>query len=247
METIKNIISMIWHDPVLSKVFAGIILLFIPVLLRWILKVEILTIVILFYVLICLIFIYFNIGFSFEVTKALFSRIPKLIFLIGIITIPILFIAGLTVLKWYQGQPSDKIIILIANFQGPDPDKYRVTESIITQLKEESKEYNDVQIKALNQEIREQNGSDIARKKGEEIKASIVIWGWYGKTTEKVLVTSHFEVLQKSKFLKFRHESETISVPVTELERFTLQEQLSQKMTYLIMLTIGLSRGGQRL
>ena len=161
--------------------------------------------------------------------------------LVGIIAVPILTAAGFAGWKYYQSLPSDKIIILIANFDGPDQD-YGVTETIIEQLREATREYSDVRIQALNKAITVQEGSDVARAKGEERKASIVLWGWYRKPREIVKVTVHFQVLQRLRYLPLLQEKETLIATAAELESFEIQERLSGEMIYLTLLTIGLAR-----
>jgi tetratricopeptide (TPR) repeat protein len=159
--------------------------------------------------------------------------------LAGIIAVPILTTVGFLGWKYY---PPDKIIILIANFDGPDPKNYRVTETIVEQLREATKEYSDVRVEALGETITPQDGSEVARAKGKERKASIVLWGWYGKTKEKAPVTAHFEVLKQPRRLSLRQEKETLIMAVAELESFEIQGRLSGEMIYLTLLTIGLAR-----
>jgi tetratricopeptide (TPR) repeat protein len=137
---------------------------------------------------------------------------------------------------------SDKITILVADFNGLDDQKYGVTETIIDQLRVATKEYSDIQIKALGEFISAQQGPEVARVKGKSHKANIVLWGWYVKTQEKVNVNAHFEVLHAPHGLDLRREKESFILALSELESFNIQTRLSSEMTYLTLLTIGLAR-----
>src|SRR3990172_1567065 len=181
-------------------------------------------------------------SFYFYFRRNKYAKWVGRLLLTSIIVTPILTATGFFGWKYYQSRPSDKVIILVADFQGPDPQNYRVTETIVEQLRVATKKYNDVQVQTLNQPITAQEGSDVARAKGKEHKASIVLWGWYGKTKEKVLITIHFQVLIKPIGLFLLQEKETLKLSVAELENFTIQEELSSKMSYLTLLTLGLAR-----
>jgi len=181
-------------------------------------------------------------SFYFYFRRNKYAKWVGRLLLTSIIVTPILTATGFFGWKYYQSRPSDKVIILVADFEGPDPQNYRVTETIVEQLRVATKKYNDVQVQTLNQPITAQEGSDVARAKGKEHKASIVLWGWYGKTKEKVLITIHFQVLIKPIGLFLLQEKETLKLSVAELENFTIQEELSSKMSYLTLLTLGLAR-----
>ena len=54
----------------------------------------------------------------------------------GVILIPILSLSSVAVWFYLKSLPAKNIIVLVADFDGPDPKNYRVTESIIEQLNE---------------------------------------------------------------------------------------------------------------
>jgi len=177
-----------------------------------------------------------------NIKRPTYSKSSRRIALMGIFAVPIIMVVGFVGWRYYQNLPSDDIIILVADFDGPDPQKYRVTEIIVEQLREATKEYEEVQIQPLNKAITAQEGSDFARAKGKEHKANTVLWGWYGKTEEKVFITVHFELLQKPSYLKLKQEKQTLKLPVAQLNSFEIQTRLSGEMSYLTLLTIGLAR-----
>ncbi len=93
-----------------------------------------------------------------------------------------------------QSRPPAKNIILVADFDGPEPQNYRVTETVLTHLHAVLEPYDDVEIEALWRAITEMEGSLTARAEGEKHKAAVVIWGWHGVTAEAVPLSVHFEV-----------------------------------------------------
>ena len=114
----------------------------------------------------------------------------------------LLLTAGGIGYHFYQKvQPPTKVILLIANFDGPDPQKYRVTETVLARLRQALSPYNDVKVEALGRAIIETEGSAVARAEGEKRKATIVLWGWYGATAEAVPLSVHFEVLRPPKHM----------------------------------------------
>lgn len=171
-----------------------------------------------------------------------YSEPSRLRALSGIIAVPIITILGFIGWHYYQSQPPNKIIVLVANFEGPGPENYRVTETIIEQLRGAIKKYDDVEVKTLKKAITAQEGSDLAREEGREQKARIVLWGWYGKTKERVIITIYFEVIQKPRGLALNMDKQILNLEVSALESFIIQEQLSEEMSFLTLLTLGLIR-----
>lgn len=161
------------------------------------------------------------------------------------ISICILFILTIASLIGWQYQRTrlpDKIIVLVANFQGRDQD-YGVTDIIFRQLKGLEKRYKDISVKSIDQIISvKKGGSEVAREIGAGQKASIVIWGSYYTTDEKVLVDIHFEVLSKPESLSLIREESTQTLAVLGLKNFDVQTRLSNEMNYLVLLTAGLTR-----
>ena len=161
--------------------------------------------------------------------------------LIGIFVVPLLVVTGFIGWKYYQNRPSDKVVILIADFDEPG-DSYGVTKTIFDQLEDATKEYDDVEVQALDEIITAQQGSSVARAWGEEHKANIVIWGWYIVPGDSVRVVVHFEVLKGPESLSLRQEANRQNVAVAELEGLQIHTRLSNEMHYMTLLTIGLAR-----
>lgn len=167
-----------------------------------------------------------------ERRRALISLIAFSLFTSGVVT------------TWFHihSLPSTKVRVLIAEFDGPEPKKYRVTENIIRRLREATSKYDDVEIEALGEMITEQQGSKVAREKGKDRKASIALWGWYAATGAQVQVTVHFETLKESYSLPLEIDQQTINAPIAQLETFVIQTQLSSELSYLTLAALGLIR-----
>jgi tetratricopeptide (TPR) repeat protein len=161
---------------------------------------------------------------------------------LGIILVPLVYTSGYFAWRNSWLNSPRGITIVVANFEGPETNNYRVTEQVIDRLRQDTKGYNDIRIEALGESISEQQGSSGARQKGQDRNASIVLWGWYGKTSERAIVTAHFEILRSPKSLELRQDREILSPAVSELDRFSVQTQVASEMTYLSLVTVGLAR-----
>jgi hypothetical protein len=144
---------------------------------------------------------------------------------------------------YQQAQPPTKVILLlVADFDGPEPQKYRVTKTVWESLGLALEKYNDVQVERLERSFEK---SADARTKGKNRDAAIVIWGWYGVTAEAVPLSVHFEVLRPLEHLFElgpEAKGQVQTMPVAELESFTLQTRLSAEMAYLTLFSVGMAR-----
>ncbi len=169
----------------------------------------------------------------------LLTGIPSVYFLKPELLSPVLGTMG------WQNPVQRTVKILVAEFDGPEPQNYRVTETLLNKIKEKTDDYKDVQVVPLGKAITEREGKDVARQVGKEKQADIVIWGWYGKTKDKVPLSVHFELLTKPNGLpEFGAEAQgkVRSLSVATLESFEMQVDLAQELTYLSLVTLGISR-----
>jgi len=265
LKALSTLIKRIWNDPVLSKVISvAIIGMF--VVLWTILDIRLnifhlsalligLTVLFLLWIL-CFI-LYFekkSVGETFGV-PARFPAYPKRIrraALTGVFVIPMLAVSALFIQSYYESVPAKKIIILVGDFDGPDPQNYRVTQNIYEALGKAVEGYPDLQVQLLGEPISFKQGSNFARSKGKEEKASIVLWGSYGKSGESVQMTVNFEVLETPAYFssivqtlssRCGHEtlSKSFTYPVEELNRFSLQIEISHQLSALTFLTTGIA------
>lgn len=128
-----------------------------------------------------------------EHTKHQSRQLTRRMAMIGFVTIPLLTWGGYEV---WRALPSPQVLVLVANFANAQNADYRddrgVTENILKNLQEATKSYADVKVQALDQTIRVQEGSEVARVKGEQRKAAIVIWGDYVPTDTHVQISVHY-------------------------------------------------------
>ena len=136
------------------------------------------------------------------------------------------------------------VTVLLAEFDGVDAKNYRVTETILQNLQDATKNYPTVKILPLQQAISQQEGKDKARELGKNKNADIVIWGWYGKTQQKAAVSVNFEILSAAKDyidVGKQVQGEIRQMAVASLERFEIQVNLAEELKYLTLVTLGVS------
>jgi hypothetical protein len=171
----------------------------------------------------------------------LFSKRKRYLALATAIITTGLCATGMFYWRQVTNRPTNKIIILVADFQSLDGQNYGVTEKIIEQLRDAVKPFPSIEIQGLKQTIVVQDGSAAARVIANEKKAAILLWGGYRKMQENVWITTHIEILQKPHSLRLKREKEELILPVRGIESFQIQTQLSQEITYLVLLTLGLA------
>jgi tetratricopeptide (TPR) repeat protein len=134
--------------------------------------------------------------------------------------------------------------VLVAEFDGPDPKNNRVTDTILQKLQQAAGNSQTLKILPLKQAITQAEGKDKARELGKAQNADIVIWGWYGKTQEKVIVSVNFEMLSAAKDylpLGKQTQGDIRTMAVASLERFEMQVNLAEELKYLTLVTVGVS------
>jgi len=137
-----------------------------------------------------------------------------------------------------------KTVILVANFVGPDPSKYIVTETILGNLRVALQHYPDIEVVALGRSITEQD-ANAARTEGQNRSAAFVIWGRYAPTRTHVGLAVHFTIIKRPPILpelSILAQGQLQTAPIQHLEDFTLQLKLSQQMAYLSLFVAGIAR-----
>jgi len=170
-----------------------------------------------------------------------YSKKTRKLAFVGLFVVALLMVVSGR--NWYHQQSllKNQVVVLVANFENPQDEKWGVTKDIIHQLEEALEEYDDVEVQALNEEITAQEGIKVARAKGEKHHADIVLWGWYQDTSSHAKVTVKFEVLEKLRSLS-SVQTEPLTQEIAKLKSFEIQTQLSKEMSYLTLFTIGLVR-----
>jgi tetratricopeptide (TPR) repeat protein len=136
-----------------------------------------------------------------------------------------------------EASPSHKIRFLVAEFDGPRPQEYGISQIIYEQLSEATRQYPEVQIDYLKQAI---DNRESARAKAQEHHAAVVLWGMYLVNKSQARVTIHFEVAQSPVAVPAETGKHTVTAYTKDLEAFVVQEKLSKEMSYLTLLSVGL-------
>ncbi len=177
-------------------------------------------------------------------------QLTRRLALVGIFAIPLLTGGGYF---FWKSLPPPGVRILVANFansQYPDyRDDRQVTETILRNLRKATESYGEVEVQALSEAITEQQSSKVARARGESKKATIVIWGNYTASATDVQISTYFELLKSPTFfpeLSQTDRGETQTAAIAQLDRFKLQTQLSNKMSYLTLFTLGMVQYSQK-
>ncbi len=242
----------IWNDPVWSKVIAGVILFGLATSATLIITALtnnwLLSVVAVLFVLAWAFCWWVYLGRATIVLQPThagpshrYRRSLRKWALLGICGIPIVLISGYAVWWYSSTRPSRKIVVAVADFEGPQPQSYRVTELLLLKLRQAAKKYPDLQIHALRQTITEQEGSVIARSKGAQIKASLVLWGYYA-TEDAPFLLVHLEKLSGPSELTLTADEEKLDVPLGEPPSVTLRQKFPSEMAYLVLYTVGLAR-----
>jgi tetratricopeptide (TPR) repeat protein len=138
----------------------------------------------------------------------------------------------------YNQTEEDKVIVLVAAFDGPE-EKYGLRRQMLEDLQEATKGYEDTVIIEGDDVV---TSSESARELGEDEKADLVIWAWY-RPTENPNITVHIENLSPTDFITIQ-ESETYQpqASLAQLESFEIQRQLGSETSTLISFLNGMLR-----
>jgi tetratricopeptide (TPR) repeat protein len=137
----------------------------------------------------------------------------------------------------------NKVIIVVANFYGSDSQKYQVTEEILTQLHLALDGYKDTLIIALGSTISEQQGSEEARRLGEEHRADLVLWGRVAISNTDVRQIIYLENLTQQTWLPFTGRAAyPFQAAISELDHFEFQKTRSEEMAALMLFISALAR-----
>lgn len=135
----------------------------------------------------------------------------------------------------YNQAQEDKVIVLVAQFDGPE-ETYGLRRQIMEELQNVTQDYSDIEIKESKELI---TSSDYARELGMKAKADLVIWAWY-RPTENPNITIHFENLSTVQIQTLK-SSEVYKPQATlaELESFEVQQKIGDETRTLIEFITG--------
>lgn len=167
-----------------------------------------------------------------------YSPIVQYIARLSLILVFVLGLFGIGVLFQRRQALQNKLVVLIATFQGPE-EVYGLRNEIIEKLNADFPNNNDVEIIKINDIITPNQGSSYAHVLGQSYLADIVLWGWY-RPTQNPNITIHIENLSPDQALPL-DKSETLRpiVTLSELETFSFQEEAGQETSALISFIAG--------
>ncbi len=157
---------------------------------------------------------------------------------VGIIGISIM-ILGTFLFFYIKNLPSHRIIVAVANFSGPDSNKWAVTDFVLEKIGKALVDERKAKVLPLRQTITQQDGRETVMKLGRKHHATIVIWGWYAVNEQNCTLSVHFEIKGKVPGL-LNYEPEYPISEINELQSYRLQINLSNELASLTLFTIGL-------
>jgi tetratricopeptide (TPR) repeat protein len=139
-----------------------------------------------------------------------------------------------------QSGSKERTRILVAEFEGPMLEGASVAEVILDELNDRARDYADIDVVPLRETISARQGRKWALERGKELDANIVIWGWYKKNEQEVLVNVHFQLVDDTSNLLLKSEKQSTILPISDFFKF--QVRLSKEMGYLTFFAVGIAR-----
>lgn len=166
--------------------------------------------------------------------KPLYRRFAQF----GLIILGVFVILGsLRLINNHEVQ-ENKLIVVIATFEGPE-DIYGIRNEILESLNLNFIGDQDIEIIPIDKTITLLQGADYARKIGKDFIADVVIWGWY-RPTENPNVTIHIENLAQEKLLPINNSITLQPIAtLSELETFSFQQQVGLETSALVSFLAG--------
>lgn len=128
---------------------------------------------------------------------------------------------------------SSDILILVADFPGPQPDNYGVMDILIPSLLDNINSET-VEILFIDKPIREKQGSSYATAIRDDCGATMIMWGWYLATDSDALLTVHFEnMIDFSEMYQMDFGDYELRTDISHLENFALQVQAASDIPTL--------------
>jgi tetratricopeptide (TPR) repeat protein len=132
-------------------------------------------------------------------------------------------------------------IVLVSDFIGPSPQRYRLTETILGSLRTSLSRYRNAAVEVLQQNILVDDISD-AQAEGHKHDADIVVWGSYETSSISLRIT----VLHPDVKTLAASDSNDSATTVTgdsllgDLGASSIQEQISIEVTYVTLGVFGI-------
>lgn len=137
-----------------------------------------------------------------------------------------------------------KFIVLIATFDGPKPQSFRVTETIRSRITTALRDFPDTLIVSLEATFKQATGSGEARRIARRFGASLVLWGWYGATRTDARVTINVENLMARNAVLSVSSAYDAQAAIADLSSFQIQDTVSAELSALVLFLSGYARLG---
>ncbi len=170
-----------------------------------------------------------------------YRNLAKLLFVISVISSFTFAFAYINRINEIRRIRQDKIVVLIAAFDGPE-DVFRVQNKIIERLRSETSGLEEVLIVSIKEVITPVDGSEYAQDLGTQNDADLVIWGWYAPT-ENTSFTVHVEMLAPKDYSEYVLDESEIFEPfvlLNSLNSFSWQQELGTDTSALVVFLSGL-------
>jgi tetratricopeptide (TPR) repeat protein len=164
---------------------------------------------------------------------------------IALFCVPAMLASSFWIWRTYHIRPNGRFVILVTNFDGPDPKSFRVSEIIVENIRLATRPYSDIEVRTLDRAITAQQGSPEATKVARENSADLLLWGWYGSSADTAVATVHFEIMNPRE-MSMLPSSEMMTPPLSQLNNFSLQVRLAHDYSYISLMAAGLARYEQR-
>ena len=174
-----------------------------------------------------------------------YSRAARRAAWIALFCVPVVLASSLWVWRAYRIRPNGKFVILVTDFDGPNPKSFRVSEIIVEKIRLATRPYTDIEVRTLDRAITAQQGSLEAAKIARENSAALLLWGWYGNTADTAVATVHFEIMNPREMSRLP-SSEMMTAPLSELNKFALQIRIAHGYAYVSLMAAGLARYEQK-
>lgn len=138
-------------------------------------------------------------------------------------------------------KPSDqKFTLLVANFEGPDPKKYRVSETLIEELNQFSKSISDFKVIPLDTTITTQQGNGPALELLDKHNGNLIIWGWYTALDSTAKVKCYFALKDSVKLLVGKEFTGNYMFTPSQVNSFEMQSNFSSEVKSFVSFILGL-------
>lgn len=169
-----------------------------------------------------------------------FSQKMRYLALIGIYALPITAVSGIGFYYYSENKPSNEIVVLVADFDGPDPKKYGVTQFLAEEINDGIiGTFNDVKTTMLNETITASEGYKRAIDLAKIHNAEMIVWGWYVASDNGISVTYHITSMNFNTGFGSTIPIDSkvnLIAPIEQVHTFDFQSnQLTDNITYEIL------------